>query len=61
MKAKSTPMPGLLVDVAVQVGQKQGGRRANVRVAVDRMKMENVLFAMPTRGWKVLANKGERH
>ena len=36
-------MPGLLVDVAVQVGQKV---LAGERVAViEAMKMENVLFA----------------
>jgi hypothetical protein len=36
-------MPGLLVDVAVQVGQKvQAGERVAV---IEAMKMENVLFA----------------
>jgi propionyl-CoA carboxylase alpha chain len=53
-----SPMPGLLVDVAVQVGQKV---RAGERVAViEAMKMENVLFATADGVvGKVLANKGE--
>ncbi len=53
-----SPMPGLLVDVAVQVGQKvQAGERVAV---VEAMKMENVLFAA-TDGvvGKVLAVRGE--
>ena len=53
-----SPMPGLLVDVAVQPGQKV---LAGERVAViEAMKMENVLFAA-TDGVvsKVLASKGE--
>ena len=38
-----SPMPGLLVDVAVAVGQKvQAGERVAV---IEAMKMENVLFA----------------
>src|SRR6202007_1418277 len=38
-----SPMPGLLVDVAVQPGQKvQAGERLAV---IEAMKMENVLFA----------------
>jgi len=38
-----SPMPGLLVDVAVSVGQKvQAGERVAV---IEAMKMENVLFA----------------
>ena len=38
-----SPMPGLLVDVAVEVGQKvQAGERVAV---IEAMKMENVLFA----------------
>jgi propionyl-CoA carboxylase alpha chain len=38
-----SPMPGLLADVAVQVGQKvQAGERVAV---IEAMKMENVLFA----------------
>jgi len=52
------PMPGLLVDVAVQPGQKvQAGERVAV---IEAMKMENVLFA-PADGVvaKVLAAKGE--
>jgi propionyl-CoA carboxylase alpha chain len=53
-----SPMPGLLVDVAVQVGQKV---RAGERVAViEAMKMENVLFASADGVvGKVLANKGD--
>jgi len=53
-----SPMPGLLVDVAVTVGQKvQAGERVAV---IEAMKMENVLFAI-TDGvvGKVLASKGE--
>ena len=53
-----SPMPGLLVDVAVQPGQKV---LAGERVAViEAMKMENVLFAA-TDGVvaKVLAAKGD--
>lgn len=38
-----SPMPGLLVQVAVQVGQKvQAGERL---AAIEAMKMENILFA----------------
>ena len=53
-----SPMPGLLVDVAVQVGQKV---LAGERVAViEAMKMENVLFAMADGVvGKVLASMGE--
>jgi propionyl-CoA carboxylase alpha chain len=53
-----SPMPGLLVDVAVQVGQKvQAGERVAV---IEAMKMENVLFAMADGVvGKVLAGKGE--
>ncbi len=53
-----SPMPGLLVDVAVVPGQKV---RAGERVAViEAMKMENVLFATADGVvGKVLANKGE--
>jgi propionyl-CoA carboxylase alpha chain len=53
-----SPMPGLLVDVAVQVGQKV---LAGERVAViEAMKMENVLFAIADGVvGKVLAAKGE--
>ncbi|KQP22099.1 acetyl/propionyl/methylcrotonyl-CoA carboxylase subunit alpha [Pseudorhodoferax sp. Leaf267] len=53
-----SPMPGLLVDVAVQVGQKvQAGERVAV---IEAMKMENVLFAAADGVvGKVLANKGE--
>ena len=53
-----SPMPGLLVDVAVQAGQKV---LAGERVAViEAMKMENVLFAVADGVvGKVLAAKGE--
>ncbi|MDQ3059693.1 MAG: acetyl-CoA carboxylase biotin carboxylase subunit [Pseudomonadota bacterium] len=53
-----SPMPGLLVEVAVQVGQKvQAGERVAV---IEAMKMENVLFATADGVvGKVLANKGE--
>jgi len=53
-----SPMPGLLVDVAVTVGQKvQAGERIAV---VEAMKMENVLFAIADGVvCKVLASKGE--
>ena len=53
-----SPMPGLLVDVAVQVGQKvQAGERVAV---IEAMKMENVLFAAADGVvGKILANKGE--
>ncbi|AMO24855.1 acetyl/propionyl/methylcrotonyl-CoA carboxylase subunit alpha [Ramlibacter solisilvae] len=53
-----SPMPGLLVDVAVQPGQKvQAGERVAV---IEAMKMENVLFAAADGVVaKVLANKGE--
>ncbi|WP_101048653.1 acetyl-CoA carboxylase biotin carboxylase subunit [Macromonas nakdongensis] len=53
-----SPMPGLLVDVAVKPGQKvQAGERVAV---IEAMKMENVLFAAADGVVaKVLANKGE--
>ena len=53
-----SPMPGLLVDVAVQPGQRvQAGERVAV---IEAMKMENVLFASADGVVaKVLANKGE--
>ncbi|MBC7548773.1 MAG: acetyl/propionyl/methylcrotonyl-CoA carboxylase subunit alpha [Polaromonas sp.] len=53
-----SPMPGLLVDVAVQVGQKvQAGERVAV---IEAMKMENVLFAVADGVvGKVLAAKGD--
>jgi propionyl-CoA carboxylase alpha chain len=53
-----SPMPGLLVDVAVQPGQKV---LAGERVAViEAMKMENVLFAAADGVvGKVLAAKGD--
>jgi propionyl-CoA carboxylase alpha chain len=53
-----SPMPGLLVDVAVTPGQKvQAGERVAV---IEAMKMENVLFAVADGVvGKVLAAKGE--
>ena len=53
-----SPMPGLLVEIAVQPGQKvQAGERVAV---IEAMKMENVLFAMADGVvGKVLAAKGE--
>ena len=53
-----SPMPGLLVDVAVVPGQKvQAGERVAV---IEAMKMENVLFATADGVvGKVLAAKGE--
>ena len=53
-----SPMPGLLVDVAVKPGQKV---LAGERVAViEAMKMENVLFALQDGVVKsVVANQGE--
>ncbi len=53
-----SPMPGLLVDVAVQPGQKvQAGERLAV---IEAMKMENVLFAVADGVvGKLLASKGE--
>jgi propionyl-CoA carboxylase alpha chain len=53
-----SPMPGLLVDVAVQAGQTvQAGERIAV---IEAMKMENVLFATADGVvGKILAQKGE--
>ncbi len=53
-----SPMPGLLVEVAVQPGQKvQAGERVAV---IEAMKMENVLFAAQDGVVKkVVAAKGE--
>ncbi len=53
-----SPMPGLLVEVSVQPGQKvQAGERVAV---IEAMKMENVLFAAADGVvGKVLAAKGE--
>ena len=53
-----SPMPGLLVQVAVQPGQKvQAGERVAV---IEAMKMENVLFAAADGVVaKVLASQGE--
>ena len=53
-----SPMPGLLVDIAVQVGQKvQAGERVAV---IEAMKMENVLLAAQDAVVKsIVATKGE--
>jgi propionyl-CoA carboxylase alpha chain len=53
-----SPMPGLLVSVSVQAGQKvQAGERVAV---IEAMKMENVLFALADGVVaKVLAKEGE--
>ena len=53
-----SPMPGMLVDVAVQPGQKVlAGERLAV---IEAMKMENVLFAAQDGTVsELLANKGE--
>jgi propionyl-CoA carboxylase alpha chain len=53
-----SPMPGLLVNVAVKAGQKvQAGERVAV---IEAMKMENVLFAAADGVvGKVLATEGE--
>ena len=53
-----SPMPGLLVQVAVQEGQKvQAGEKLAV---IEAMKMENVLLAAQDGVVsKVLAGKGE--
>ena len=53
-----SPMPGLLVDVSVQVGQKvQAGERVAV---IEAMKMENALFAAQDGVVKkVVATQGE--
>jgi len=53
-----SPMPGLLVDILVEPGQKvQAGERVAV---IEAMKMENVLFASAYGVvGKVVATKGE--
>jgi propionyl-CoA carboxylase alpha chain len=53
-----SPMPGLLVNVAVELGQKvQAGERLAV---IEAMKMENILFATQDGVVaKIAANKGE--
>ena len=53
-----SPMPGLLVNVAVEVGQKvQAGERVAV---IEAMKMENVLFALADGVVsKVVAKQGD--
>jgi len=53
-----SPMPGLLVNVAVTPGQKvQAGERVAV---IEAMKMENILFAAHDAVVKkVMASQGE--
>ena len=53
-----SPMPGLLVDVAVKAGQAvQAGERLAV---IEAMKMENILVALQVGViGSVLAQKGE--
>ncbi len=53
-----SPMPGLLVEIAVKAGQKvQAGERLAV---IEAMKMENILFATQDGiVLEVLANQGE--
>src|SRR3989344_4628315 len=53
-----SPMPGLLVDVAVQPGQKvQAGEKL---VVIEAMKMENILFAAQDGVvGKITAGKGD--
>ncbi|WP_373769518.1 biotin/lipoyl-containing protein, partial [Delftia acidovorans] len=53
-----SPMPGLLVDVAVQPGQKvQAGEKLAV---IEAMKMENILFASQDGVvGKISASKGD--
>ncbi len=53
-----SPMPGLLVDIAVQPGQKvQAGEKLAV---IEAMKMENILFAAQDGVvGKIAASKGE--
>jgi len=53
-----SPMPGLLVEIAVMPGQKvQAGERVAV---VEAMKMENVLFAPADAVVaRLLASKGD--
>ena len=53
-----SPMPGLLVDIAVQPGQKvQAGEKLAV---IEAMKMENILFAAQDGVvGKIAAGKGE--
>jgi propionyl-CoA carboxylase alpha chain len=53
-----SPMPGLLVNIAVKKGQKvQAGERL---ASIEAMKMENVLFAsQDAEVLDILANQGE--
>ena len=57
-KVLLSPMPGLLVDVAVQVGQTV--RAGEKLAAIEAMKMENILFAQQDCVVdEVVAKKGE--
>jgi propionyl-CoA carboxylase alpha chain len=57
-KVLLSPMPGLLVDVAVQVGQTV--RAGEKLAAIEAMKMENILFAtQDCVVSEVLAGKGD--
>ncbi|NDD73817.1 MAG: acetyl-CoA carboxylase biotin carboxylase subunit [Gammaproteobacteria bacterium] len=57
-KVLLSPMPGLLVDVAVQVGQTV--RAGEKLAAIEAMKMENILFAQQDCVVdEIVANKGE--
>jgi propionyl-CoA carboxylase alpha chain len=57
-KVLLSPMPGLLVDVAVQVGQTV--RAGEKLAAIEAMKMENILFAaQDCVVSEVLAAKGD--
>jgi propionyl-CoA carboxylase alpha chain len=57
-KVLLSPMPGLLVDVAVQAGQTV--RAGEKLAAIEAMKMENILFAtQDCVVAEVLAGKGD--
>ena len=57
-KVLLSPMPGLLVDVAAQVGQTV--RAGEKLAAIEAMKMENILFAQQDCVVdEIVANKGE--
>ena len=57
-KVLLSPMPGLLVDVAVQVGQTV--RAGEKLAAIEAMKMENILFAQQDCVvCEILAGKGD--
>jgi biotin carboxyl carrier protein len=48
-----SPMPGLLVDVAVQVGQKVSGRTREEEV-IEAMKWKMCCLRFERRGWQVI-------